>query len=508
MILNRRVLIQSLAAATIPLGSRASFAQSPEKTLRIGLSTYPAHFRPWINVGYAGHLISALLNRNLLAYDTKGALVGELAESWARESDLVWRVTLRKTLFSDGSPVTSQDVKWTFDKILAKDTGAYMRDAALPIERIDIADAGTFRIVTKTPSATIPALLAYPYLAILKAGSTDEKEQGIGAGPYVLTSAEKGVEIMLTASKHYFKDKLPAIPRIRVVPYIDENLRVAALQSGDVDLIDYVPWNAMDAIAANQQLKLDAVAAGAFMYLSFNGSGPFADKRLRQAVSYALRREDIVKAVFFGHGAPLAGVPRPSVSPYFDKKLANYWTYDPEKARALLKAAGQEKGLTVTLLATSQYTMHRDIAVLVQNQLAEVGITVKTVMPDWATRVTMGNRGQGDFAVQGIGIDSLDPDAATTLIDPSLSPTFLRSRNFEVPGLSELLEKGRAEFDETKRKAIYAEIDTLVCENASFCGVAYRATGYARSKAVSGLTLLPEQLSPFSATLFDQLTIS
>lgn len=508
MALNRRDLLKSLAAAAAiaPMGLRGAMA-AEGGTLRMGLSAYPAHFRPWINLGYAAHFVQALLHRNLVAYDENGQLVPELAESWEREDDRTWAFRLAEAGFSDGSPVTSADVIWTFEQIMAEGSGAHMRDQAMQIERIEQVDDRSFRVTTHDPVAGLPALMAYPYLGILKAGSTDGKEEGIGAGPYVLDYAERGLEIILAASPHYFRDSLPVPAQIHITPYADENLRVAALQAGDVDLIDYVPWNAMDTVAATQGLHLETRAEGAFMYLSFNGSGPFADPKLRSAVCHAIRRDEIVNAVFFGHGAPLQGVPRSSSTPYYNQDLANYWTYDPDKARALLAEAGHAEGLKVSLLSTSQYTMHRDIAVLVQRDLAEIGIEVELIMPDWATRVTMGTRGQGDFAVQGIGIDTLDPDAVTTLTDPTLSPNLNRSRGFEVPGLTDLLAQGRAEFDEAKRIEIYAEADRLACEYASFCGLSYRATGYGRSDRVGGLTLLPDQLSTFSATLFDRLSI-
>ncbi|MGA1832125.1 ABC transporter substrate-binding protein [Rhizobium wenxiniae] len=509
MIVNRRDLLKYLAissaAAALP---GQLFAAPAAKTLRVGLSTYPSHFRPWINVGYAGQLVSALINRNLVTYDAKGQLVGELAESWKRENDLTWAFVLKDVKFSNGQPVTSADVKWTLEKIAAEGSGAYMRDPVTQISLIEIVDDRNFKLVTKAPDVTIPSVMAYPFLGIIAAGSTDAQEQGVGAGPFTIVSAEKGVGISLTASEHYFKEGLPSFKDVQITPYADENLRVAALTAGDVDLIDYVPWSAMDTIDKDANLKLDAMASGAFMYLSFNGSGVFKDPKLRQAVAFGIRREEIVNTVFYGRGAPLSGVPRPSVSPYYNKELANYWSYDPAKAKALLKEAGHENGLEVSLLATSQYTMHSGIAVLVQSHLAEIGIKVNLTMPDWATRVTMGNRGVGDFAVQGIGIDTLDPDAAATVIDPSLTQTFLRSRNFEVPGLSDLLQRGRQEGDEAKRIALYAEVDKLVCDNTSFCGLAYRATGFARNKTVGNLELLPDQMSPFSATLFDKLALA
>lgn len=507
--LTRRTLFQlaTTAGASLALSGRLANAQDVNQVLRIGLSTYPAHFRPWVNVGYAGQLVSTLINRNLLNYDATGKLVGELAKSWQADGDTAWKFTLRDAKFSNGQPVRSADVKWTLEKIAAKGSGAYMYDGVAQIRAIEIIDDRTFRLVTDKHMATIPALMAYPFLAIIAEGSTAKLDEGIGAGPYVIARAEKGVFIELKRSPHYFKDRLPALVGIRIVPYADESLRVAALMSGDVDLIDYVPWSAMDTIKANPKLKLDSVAAGAFMYLSFNGAGVFADARVRQAVALAVNRKEIVDSVFFGYGAELRGVPRPSTSPYYNKELAEYWSYNPDKAKALLKAAGHDKGLVLNLLATSQYTMHRDIAVLVHSHLAKIGVEVKLTMPDWATRVTMGNRGVGDFAVQGLGIDSLDPDAATTVIDPSLSPTYLRSRNFQVPGLSTLLAQGSSEKDEGKRVKIYGQVDKLVCEQATFCGLAYRATGFARSNKVRNLELLPDQLSPFSATLFDKLTL-
>lgn len=508
MITNRRDLLKFMALSGAALAMPGgAFAASDAKILRIGLSAYPSNFRPWVDVGYSGQLVSALINRSLISYDEKGQLVGDLAESWNQVSELIWLFELREVKFSNGQPVTSQDVKWTVEQISAEGSGAHMHDAFKRIDHVEIIDDKKFHIVTKTPDVTIPSLMAYPFLAVLVAGSTTQNEQGIGAGPYVLESAEKGVGITLTASQYYFKKGLPSFETVQITPYEDESLRVSALSAGDVDLIDYVPWSAMSSIEKDNNLKLDTVPSGAFMFLSFNGAGPFKDSRLRQAVNFGIRRQEIVDTVFFGRGSVLGGVPRPSVSPYFHKELAEYWTYDPERAKKLLKEAGKETGLNVTLLSNSQYSMHRDIAVLIKTHLAEVGINVNLDMPDWATRVTLGVRGEFDFGIDGTGIDTYDPDSAASFIDPSISPAYNSSRNFEVPGLTALLEKGRRESDETKRIAIYAEIDKLVCENASFGGLAYRATGFASSKNLKNLQLLPDQLSPFSGILFDKLAL-
>ena len=509
MILDRRTLLKLTAAsgAAFAIGASRTFAQASSDTLRIGLSTYPAHLKPWVNVGYAGQLVSSLINRFLMAYTPEGKLVGELAESFDRDGDRAWVIKLKDVKFSDGQPVTSADIEWNIEKIKAEGSGAYTRDAMLEVEKVEIVDDRTFKLLTKSPNAALPALFANPFLQIIAKGSTDKQDHGIGAGPFTLANAEKGVGLDFEASPHYFKDGLPHFKKVRVTAYADENLRVAAITAGDVDVIDYVPWSAMDQLDKDASVALETAATGAFMFLSFNGAGAFKDQRLRRAVSLAIRREEIVKGVFFGRGAVLEGVPRSSATPFYNAELAKGQSYDPDRAKALIKEAGAE-GVTVNLLSTAQYGMHRDTAVIVQGHLAEVGINVTLTMPDWSTRVTMGNRGQGDFAIQGLGLDTFDPDATSALIDPTLSPTFFRSRNFEVPGLTDLLAKGRAEFDLEKRKAIYAEVDKLVIEYTPFCGLSYRATGFAHLKRVNNFHMLPDQISPFSGRLFDELSLS
>lgn len=494
-----------MAGAASVLGGRFACAKEP-KVLRIGLSTYPPHFRPWVNIGWSGHLLFSLVNRNLINYDEQGKLVGELAESWSALSPTTWEFRLREAKFHDGTPVTAADVKWNFEEISKEKTGAYMYDALKVIKTVEVVDDRTFRLVTDGPVATVPALMAFPFFTILKAGSTAKEPQGIGAGPYRITAAEKGVSIELKPNEHYFKG-LPPLKGVIVTPYADENARVAAVTAGDVDLIDYVPWSAMAAIQANPVLKLFKKDAGPFMYLSFNGSGLFKDARLRQAVAFGLRRDEFVKSVFFGFGAEMRGLPRATGTPFHHKEQAEYWSYDPDRARALMKEAGHEKGFEVTLLSTSQYSMHRDTGVLIQSHLGEIGIKVNLQLPDWATRISMGSKGVGDFAVQGNALDIIDPAATQAIVDPSLTPTYLRSRNFKVDGLSELYARGTAELAEGKRVEIYKQADQLALDNTTICGVAYRTQGYATSAAVPNLPLLPDQISVYSATNFDRLTL-
>lgn len=241
MILDRRTLLKLTAAsgAALAMGALRAFSAASSDTLRIGLSTYPAHLKPWVNVGYAGQLVSSLINRFLMAYTPDGKLVGELAESFERDGDRSWIVKLKDAKFSNGQPVTSADVEWNIEKIKAEGSGASTRDSMLDVEKVDIVDERTFKLMTKLPNAALPALFANPFLQIIAKGSTDTQDHGIGAGPFTLTNAEKGVGFDFEASPHYFKSGLPTFKKARVTAYADENLRVAAITAGDVDVTTF-----------------------------------------------------------------------------------------------------------------------------------------------------------------------------------------------------------------------------------------------------------------------------
>jgi peptide/nickel transport system substrate-binding protein len=381
---------------------------------------------------------------------------------------------------------------------------AYLRAEFQEVEAVETPDPRTVRIVMKRPTITLPLLLAGPHFPVIARNS--EATAPIGAGPYKISAQERGVSITCTAFDRYYKPGLPKTPTIRFVAYPDENLRVAALQAGDIDLIEYVPWQTMAAIEADPRLKLDTTN-GPFMDLMFNGrTGPFRDPRVRRATGFAIRREDIVQSAFFGRGSPLRGLPLTPGTEFWDERRANLFTYDPERAKALLAEAGVAGGFACTLLSTAQYGMHQSTAEVVQQHLAEVGIRVQLNLPDWATRVAMGNRGQYEFCVQGQTSEYNDPDGLSQLIDGELPPNVGRSFGLATPRIHELLVAGRSEFDAARRRAIYAELEQLAFEEAPMVGLAWRSQGYAMARDVQGFKNLPGALTFFSGITLEDVS--
>lgn len=506
MMISRRSFV--VGSAAIPLlGTQPLIAQG-SKVLRFGLSSYPPSLQPFVHTGTAALTVKLLLYRGLTGFGPDGNVRPELAESWKQESPTVWVFKLRPATFHNGKPVTSEDVKWSFEQISAQGSTAHFRTEFAGFTRIDASEPQTVKITTKEPIAVLPLWFASPHTPILAKGSTEGNPLGVGAGPFTMKAQERGVSIEVAKFDKYYKPGQPKVDGIKLVAYADENLRVAALQAGDVDVIEYVPWQHMGAIEKDPKLKLDS-AEGPFMALGFNGgSGPFKDVRLRHAVAYAIRREEIVEAAFFGRGKPLEGVPIAPSSPYFDAGRAKTWAYNPDKAKKLMAEAGVGKGFSCTLLSTAQYGMHKSTAEVVQAHLSEIGIDVKLNLPDWATRVDLGSKGNYEFCVQGTTADNNDPDGLAPIINGSLPMSNSRSVNLPTPVMNELFIKGRAELDAAKRKQIYADLEKNAIEVAPLVGLAWRSQGYGMGKNVSNFKSFPGGTNFFSGYMLDEISLS
>lgn len=511
-LLDRRRFLSGAAAlgAGLLLGNNYisnAKAKTPGKLI-VGLSAFPPNLRPWEHAGAAATTVKLQIFRGLLGYGSDGKIRPELAEEWSFEGDRTYVFKLRQNaVFHNGEPVTAEDVRYTIEQIAANGSTAYLAGEFRGIETVEAVDSKTVRIVLKRPTASFLGSLAGQFAPILsKKALQEDPSNHVGAGPFKIANSERGVRIDFEKFADFYKPDLPSSDNMSFVVYADENLRVAALETGDVDIIEYVPPQTMDAIAANPDLALQETF-GPFMYLVFNfESGPFTDPRIRAAVAHAIKREDVVAGAFMGKGKVLSGLPIMDDSPFYDEKLSNIWAYDPDRAKALLQEAGAA-GLTLTLSSTSTYNYYKDTAEIVQQHLLAVGLNVKLELLEWGARVEQGNKGQYQFAVAGGAMDVGDPDAMTTIIG-AVSPSYRRSFGRKPDRIDELLEAGRHEIDPAKRKAIYDELQQVSRDLVPICSLNWRSQGYALQTYVQGFKSLPGLLSSQSGYALESASVS
>lgn len=475
MLLSRRGFLATSSAAlatiALPMSARAQNAG----VLRYALSAYPTGLDPFRREGQAATSVKLQVYRGLLTIDGDANIIGALAESFEAEGDRSYVFHLRENaLFHNGEPVRASDVAWTLEQMTKEGSTAYLQHEMSWISTVDVVDDHTVKITLTEPSPIFLKLLATSYVPILseKAGL----ETPTGAGPYRITNAEQGVAIDLEAFEGYYKEGHPRTPRLRMIAYADESLRVAALESGDVDIIEYVPWQNMASVENNPNLDL-LETRGPFMAIVFNVERPpFNDPRVRQAVAYAIRREDIVNTAFYGRGSSLYGLPLDETDEFASETTKNLWSYDPDKARSLLEEAGVA-GQTVRLLSSATYSMHQDTALVVQQHLNAVGLQVELQLPEWGARISQGNAGEYQFAINGNASNVADPDGLTPIIG-SGSPTYQRSWGYSNSRIDELLAQGRKEIDPAKRREIYNALAEVVKEDVPICTLTWRSQGF------------------------------
>lgn len=505
---DRRTVLMSMGAGVTALAMpNFVYAQASDKVLRFGLSTFPPSVKPHDNTGQAANTVKLMMLRGLTGYDADGKLSGELAESWKMVDPQTYVFKLRdNAVFHNGEPVMAKDVVYSLNKITAEGSSAFLKSDLSSIASVTALADKTVEIKLSSPSAVLLDLLANFNANIIAEGSTDE--EFVGAGPFKMKSQERGVFIELERFDDFYETGKPMVAGVKFIAYGDENLRYAALEAGDVDLIEYLPWQNFDAVDASSTLKMSS-AVGPFMFLLFNVTNPdspLANPKVRQAIGYAVKRQDVVDAAFAGRGEPLLGFPNPPGSPFDLSDSSREWSYEPEKAKALLAEAGYPNGFDCTLLATSTYGMHQDTASVVAAYLQMIGINAKLDLPDWGSRVTAGKEGKYDIAVHGTAGYYNDPDSVYTLLH-SDNPSYLQSFGFKSEKIDGLLERGRQETDVKKRKAIYEELATAYFEEVPQVPLNWRQQAYAMANNVQGFNAYPGFLTFASPYVVDDTSV-
>lgn len=506
LLLTRRGFLAATGGAALSTIALPKIARAQNAgTLVYALSAYPPSLDPFRHDGAAAATVKLQLYRGLLGLDSAGQVSPELAESFEQTDDLTYVFHLRPdAVFHNGQPVTARDVKFSLEQITAEGSTAYFVNDLRIIEAINEIDDMTVEIKLTVPTPAFDKLLATPYVPVISADAG--VAEPVGAGPYRIEASERGVSLDLVAFEDYYKPGLPRSPRMRMIAYRDDSLRVAALEAGDVDIIEYVPWQSMPQIEGNNELVLQETF-GPSMYIAFNtDQAPFDDPRVRLGVALAINRQDIVDAAFFGRGTPMHGLPIFETSPFYSDTTANLWSYDPDRARALFQEAGV-LGRTVTLLSTSSYAMHQDTAEIVQQYLIAAGLNVELALPEWGARVTMGNEGRYQFAINGGSMVIDDPDGLTGML-ATASANYRRSFGYSNAELDAALAEARHELDFDRRRAAYERVAELVRDDVPIAMLTWRSQGYAINAAVQGFEAIPGILNSYTGFVLELAEIA
>lgn len=467
-------------------------AAGRKDTLSVGISAEPATLDPHLQSGQATRLIKQQIYRGLMTYTEDSGIAVDAADTYEISDDgLTYTFVLKDAKFHDGTPVTAEDVKFSIERVMDESVAAtFGSDFRTSVDHVEAADEKTVVITLKQPCAPFLEYLCLPEAAIVSKAFTegngnDLSVAAMGCGPYTFEGWENGLSISVKAFDGWYGDPVQT-PNIDFYFYPDETTRANALRTGEVDIIDYVPAREVISFESAQDAQVD-VSVAPFMCLQINSEegSPLADPLVRQAIAYAINRDDVINAAFMGRGEPIYGFPTIEGQNGYDGKYDDYFSYDPEKAKELLTQAGYPDGFSCKLLASSTYAMHEQTAVVVQSSLEQVGITVELELPDWATRIERSNVGDYDMMVSGTTGNIVDMDWTTNYYE-SGDVRMNSCPGFADSEIDELLTKGRTTLDEAERQEIYDQFRERALELSPFVFINYREQVFAMAPGVKG----------------------
>ena len=441
-----------------------------------------------VTIPIVRHVYDYLINR--VCKKDKVQNLPMLATSWEAINNTTWVFHLRKGVkFHNGEDFDAEAVKYSIDRVLNPATKSRIRWAFTFIERVDILDSHTVKIITKEPAPTLIINLGFgmpivPPKYFKEKGDIYVSTHPVGTGPYKFVRWIKDQEIVFEANEDYWAGP-PNVKTVVFKPIPEDSTRVAALIGGDVDIAKKIPFHLVPMVNKSKRAGV-LVASSALsinIHLDTRKPGPLQDKRVRQAINYAVDKEAIIKNLLEGYAKPLAGPLTPSHFGH-NPNLKPY-PYDPEKAKALLKEAGYDDGITLTLHSpTGRYVKDKEFAQAVAGQLAKVGINVKVVVLDWTNymkRWYNAEDGAGPMCTIGWA-GTFDADGILyPLLHSSqrLTNTKWTSKEFDT-----LLDRARSILDQKERKRIYQKVSELAHEEAVWLFLFYGSHTYGVSNRV------------------------
>lgn len=323
----------------------------------------------------------------LVTRDADNKLVPMLATEWTPVNDTTWRFKLRQGVkFHDGEPFNAEAAKFSLDRLLDPATKSPIAELR-HVKEVKIVDDYTIDIVTNAPDPIMPNRMIMfggvmvPPKYIREKGDEEFARAPVGTGPFKFVSWKKDSQVVLEANDDYWRGR-PKIDRLvfRVLPNIAE--MAAALRVGEIDISSPLPYDVVKQIQDNDGLQVVHTPSIRIYYLPIDTTreGPTSKKEVRQALNYAVDVQGIIDALYGGHGVR-AKTLIPMQNFGYDASIPSY-TYDPEKAKRLLAAAGYPNGFDITLDADSAFA---DVVNIIAAQFEEIGVHTTVNLMDART---------------------------------------------------------------------------------------------------------------------------
>jgi peptide/nickel transport system substrate-binding protein len=473
-----------------------------EHTLTLALESNPTNIDPRFGTDVNSARVYQIVCNGLIRKDPKSNLIPDLAERWENPDEKTYIFYLRKGIkFHDGTELTAEDVKYTFESILNPEMNSPKAGAYKKIQSVEMLDPYTIKFSLSEPFS--PFLIEMTQQIVPKK-ATEEQEgkrfttRLIGTGPFKFVEWKQDEQVVFEANPDYFEGT-PKVGKIvfKIIP--DETVRFFELKQGGVDLVqDAVPPDMIPIAEQTEGLAVIARESIKIQYLGFNLEDPILKNvKVRQAMAYAIDRQTIIDYLLNGQASLATGLLSPANWAY-EPEVRTY-NYDVEKAKALLDEAGYPdpdgdgpEPRFKLLYKTSTDALRVRIGEVLQDQLKKIGIEIEIQSFEWAKFYDDIKSGNFQiFTLQWVGIT--EPDMFYSVFHSSMVPPNGRNRGHYVnPRIDKLTEQGRLVLDVQERKKIYSEIQKILAEELPYIYLWYPHNIVVMNKRVHGFTPYPD----------------
>ncbi|HTA24996.1 MAG TPA: ABC transporter substrate-binding protein [Terriglobales bacterium] len=503
---TRSFLIRTASLAACLALLTACSARPDPNTLVMIIESSPTNLDPRVGLDAYSERIDTLLFDDLLTRDEHLNVQPQLAESWDIPDPKTYIFHLHHGVrFHDGRPLTSRDVKWTFDSLLEGKIRSTKAAAYRWVDRIDAPDDFTVVFHLKEPFTPLLWNLSDGAIGVVPYGSGSEiSGHPVGSGPFRFVSAEQDKEVVIERNDDYWGQK-PKLQQVRFTVVPDTTTRALELRKGSADIaINALTGDLVLTLAKEPNLEVLHAHGTVLSYFAFNTRDPILkDARVRQAVAYAIDRQPIIHYLLRDFARPADSL-LPPESWAYDPELTHY-EHDPQRARQLLEQAGYPavNGVRFHLtMKTSTEESTRLLAAVLQQQLREVGIALDIRTFESATFFADVTRGAYQVHSLRWAGGNEDPDMFEYVFHShKFTPNGANRTFYSNPRLDALIDQARSELDQERRKRLYAEIQQILVVDQPYVELWYQDNVMVHSRRVRNVTLDPSGNYDFLKTV-------
>ena len=437
----------------------------------------------------------------LVKPDPEGNIIPAVAQKCNVSDDaMVYTFTLREGItFHNGQAVTVDDVVYSISRAAGMlDEGAYTAaDTLATVSSVEATDDKTVVITLTEPNTEFLATLATTNVAIIPKDYADQATNPIGTGPFKFVSRSPQENFVMEKYEGYWGEgaKLSKVTYLITAP----DSLVMSLKSGAIDICPHLTADQVKSVEDQYNIEKDTMKLVQALYLN-NAVEPFNDVRVRQALCYAIDVQAIIDLVVDGNGVRVGSSMFPAFQKYYVEELADYYTYDVEKAKELLTEAGYPDGFTMTITTPSNYPQHVQTAEVIVEQLKAVGITAEIQQVEWATWVNDVYGGR-NFQSTVVGFDTATL-TARGMLERWTSTHDKNMINFNNAEYDALFNQAVSCTDDAKQTELYKQMETILTEEAANVYIQDLYDMVAVNPALDGLTFYPAYVLDLSTVYY------